>query len=73
MQNTHVRKLMIRWQEYKLIALDGVEYVPLPDIGTEFLFQVILERAAVIITTNLRFSEWTTVFPNPRLYKALLD
>src|ERR1017187_11040129 len=31
------------------------------------------ERAAIIVTTNLPFSEWTTVFPNPRLCKALLD
>jgi DNA replication protein DnaC len=29
------------------------------------------ERAALIVTTNL--SEWTQVFPNPRLCKALLD
>ena len=25
------------------------------------------------MTTNLPFSEWTSVFPNPRLCKALLD
>ena len=31
------------------------------------------ERAALIITTNLPFSEWTQMFPNPRLSKALLD
>ena len=31
------------------------------------------ERAALIIIINLPFSEWTTVFPNPRLCKALLD
>jgi len=75
-QNNQVRKLMLRWQKYDLIALDEVGYVPLADIGAEFLFQVIserAERAAIIITTNLPFSEWTTVFPNPRLCKALLD
>jgi DNA replication protein DnaC len=75
-QNNQVRRLMSRWQRYELIALDEVGYVPLADIGAEFLFQVISERAereAIIVTTNLPFSEWTTVFPNPRLCKALLD
>lgn len=75
-QNNQVRRLMTRWQKYELIALDEVGYVPLADIGAEFLFQVIAERAetaALILTTNLPFSEWTTVFPNPRLCKALLD
>jgi DNA replication protein DnaC len=75
-QNNQVRRLMKRWQKYDLIALDEVGYVPLADMGAEFLFQVIserAERAALIVTTNLPFSEWTTVFPNPRLCKALLD
>lgn len=75
-QNNQVRRLMNRWQRYELIALDEVGYVPLADIGAEFLFQVIserAERAAIVVTTNLPFSEWTTVFPNPRLCKALLD
>jgi len=75
-QNNQVRRLMNRWQRYELIVLDEVGYVPLADIGAEFLFQVIserAERAAMIVTTNLPFSEWTTVFPNPRLCKALLD
>ena len=31
------------------------------------------ERTAVIVTTNLPFSEWTQVIPNARLCKALLD
>ena len=61
---------------YDVIALDEVGYVPLAEIGAEFLFQVIAERAeraTLIVTTNLPFSEWTQVFPNPRLCKALLD
>ena len=33
----------------------------------------IFEKAAVIVTTNLPFSEWTQVVPNPRLCKALFD
>ena len=45
-------------------------------MGAEFLFKVVAERAekaAVILTTNLPFSEWTQVIPNARLCKALLD
>jgi DNA replication protein DnaC len=66
----------IRWARYDLIALDEVGYVPLAEVGAEFLFQVIAERAekaAVIVTTNLPFSEWTQVIPNARLCKALID
>ena len=74
--NNQVRRMMARWQRYELIAVDEVGYVPLADVGAEFLFQVISERAekaVLIVTTNLPFSEWTTVFPSPRLCKALLD
>src|SRR5438046_2864471 len=67
---------LVRWLRYDVIVLDEVGYVPLAEIGAEFLFQVIAERAeraALIVTTNLPFSEWTQVFSNPRLCKALLD
>jgi DNA replication protein DnaC len=30
-------------------------------------------QAAIIVTTNLSFSEWTTMFPNAQLCKAKLD
>jgi DNA replication protein DnaC len=69
-------RVLARWARYDLIALDEVGYVPLAEVGAEFLFQVIAERAekaAVIVTTNLPFSEWTQVIPNARLCKALLD
>ena len=75
-QHNAVRRVLARWMRYDVIVLDEVGYVPLADIGAEFLFQVIAERAeraTLIVTTNLPFSEWTQVFPNPRLCKALLD
>jgi len=71
-----LRRVMARWSHYDLIAIDEVGYVPLAEVGAEFLFQVIAERAertAVVLTTNLPFSEWTQVIPNARLCKALLD
>src|SRR5215472_10148799 len=69
-------RAMAKWGRYELIALDEVGYVPMAEIGAEMMFQVVSERAekaAIIITTNLGFSEWTQVFTNARLCKALLD
>ena len=74
--NNQFRRVLARWFRYELIAIDEVGYVPMADLGAELLFQVIsdrAERATVILTTNLPFSEWTQVFPNVRLCKALLD
>src|SRR5581483_3869847 len=65
-----------RWARYEVVAIDEVGYVPLADVGAELLFQVVAERAeksAVLLTTNLPFSEWTQVIPNARLCQALLD
>ncbi len=65
-----------RWAHCDLIVIDELGYVALAEVGAELLFQLIAERAekaAVIATTNLPFSEWTSVFPNARLCQALLD
>jgi DNA replication protein DnaC len=65
-----------RWTRYDLIVIDELGYVVMPDAAAELLFQIIAgraERAAVIVTTNLPFSEWSTKFPNMRLCKAMLD
>jgi DNA replication protein DnaC len=75
-QQGQLSRALGRWARYELLALDELGYVPLAEVGAELLFQVISERAekaAVIVTTNLPFSEWTQVFPHPRLCKALLD
>jgi len=75
-QQLQLRRVLARWERYDVIAIDEVGYVPLAEMGAEFLFQVVAERAekaALILTTNLPFSEWTQVIPNARLCKALLD
>lgn len=74
--SNQLSRLLGRWSRYELIAIDELGYVPLAEVGAELLFQVIADRAektAVIITTNLPFSEWPQVFPNARLCKAMLD
>jgi DNA replication protein DnaC len=40
-----LRRVLARWSRYELIAIDEVGYVPLADLGAEFLFQVVAERA----------------------------
>lgn len=75
-QQNQVSRVLGRWARYEVLAIDEVGYVPLAEVGAEFLFQVIAERMeklALLMTTNLPFSEWTQVIPNPRLCKALLD
>ena len=44
-----------------------------PVAGFLMSFDNRAEKAAVIVTTNLPFSEWPQVIPNPRLCKALID
>ena len=76
MPPTPLSRALGRWERIELIGIDELGYVPLAEIGAELLFQVIAdraERAAVIVTTNLPFSEWGQVFPNPRLCQALVD
>ena len=60
----------------ELIVLDEVGFVPLHKEGAELLFQVIsdcYERRSLIITSNLEFSQWNTVFGDNRLTAALID
>ena len=59
-----------------MLLLDELGYVQLDPRGAELLFQIITEReerASIAIGTNLPFSEWGTVFPDPRLVAAIVD
>lgn len=74
--NNQLSRVLKKYGRYELVAIDELGYVPLANVGAELLFQVVSERserAAIIVTTNLPFSEWTQVFKNARLCKALLD
>jgi DNA replication protein DnaC len=60
----------------KLLIIDELGYVPLSPTGAELLFEVFsqrYERGATIVTSNLPFDEWTSVFGSERLTGALLD
>ena len=60
----------------KLLIVDELGYVPLSPTGAELLFEVFsqrYERGSTIVTSNLPFDEWTSVFASERLTGALLD
>ena len=61
---------------YRLLIVDELGYVPLSPTGAELLFEVFsqrYERGSVIVTSNLPFDEWTSMFGSERLTGALLD
>jgi len=65
-----------RYGRFDLLLLDELGYVQIDPRGAELLFQIITEReerASIGIGTNLPFSEWGSVFPDPRLVAAIVD
>jgi DNA replication protein DnaC len=69
-------RVVARYARTELLVLDELGYLALPEGAAELVFQVISERnerASLIVTTNLPFGEWTRVFPDPRLAKAVVD
>ena len=74
--NYALGKLEKKIQKADLLILDEMGYVSFDRFQSELLFKVIAdrsERGSVIVTTNLPFSEWTTLFENSAMVAALVD
>lgn len=59
-----------------LLVIDELSYLTFNRHQSEMLFQVIAERserASLIVTTNLEFSNWTDLFENEIMVAALID
>lgn len=71
-----LRLLQKNLAKIDLLIVDELGYVPFTAVGSELLFEVLsrrYERGSTLVTSNLPFDEWTSVFGSERLTGALLD
>ena len=75
-QQHRLERLLGQLDRVELLVVDELGYLSFSRGGAELLFQVFAERyerRSVLVTSNLAFSEWGTVFQGDRMTAALLD
>jgi DNA replication protein DnaC len=75
-EEKRLKNYLSRLQNYSLIIVDELGYIPFSPEGAQLLFQVFAnryERGSLLVTSNLAFAQWTTVFGDAALTAALLD
>jgi DNA replication protein DnaC len=75
-QQHQLDRLLTQLDKADVLILDELGYLSFSRTGAELLFQVFADRydrASVLVTSNLPFSEWNQVFQGERMTAALLD
>jgi DNA replication protein DnaC len=73
------RALERRFKHYAkigLLVLDEIGFLAFDNRNADLLFQIIsrrYEKKSVVLTTNLAFRDWPTIFPNTTCATALID
>jgi DNA replication protein DnaC len=75
-QRGTLTNFMTSLRRVELLVLDEVGFITLHKEASELLFQVIsdcYEQKSLIVTSNVEFSQWNTVFGNDKLTAAMID
>ena len=69
-------KALNTYKKFQLLTIDELGYLPIDPEGARLLFQVIsntYETSSLIITTNVPFSKWVTIFGDDNIAAAIID
>jgi DNA replication protein DnaC len=75
-ENRRLDKFIATALRQHVIVIDELGFIPFSTLGAQLIFQfcaALYERVALILTTNLKFADWTQVFGDEKLTLALLD
>jgi DNA replication protein DnaC len=75
-QELKLTQLIKRYDRYEVLLIDDISYIPYERSETDVLFQLLAERyemRSTLITSNLPFNKWSTLFKDEMTTAATID